>query len=83
MTAFLFDEAHPSIAATRRAFPFEENAGGARMRSRARPTAAVAYPRSRFFSMIEAAGLRVQCMEAGFFPGGERLAGQDLLLLGH
>jgi hypothetical protein len=33
--------------------------------------------------MVQAAGLRVQWTSPGYFPGGERLTGQDTLLLGH
>jgi hypothetical protein len=53
-----------------------------RWRVRARPTAAVAYERSGFEGLVRAAGLRVQWMSPGYFPGSERVTGQDTLLLG-
>ena len=54
-----------------------------RYRSRRRPTAAVAYSRTELEALIEGAGLRVQWMRPGFFPGGSPITGQDTLLLGH
>jgi hypothetical protein len=53
-----------------------------RWRLRTRPTAAVAYEKSQFERMVGAAGLRVQWMSPGYFPGTDRIAGQDTLLLG-
>ncbi len=83
VTAFLFDASAPVLPLVRRAFPFGDRDGLVRWRLRSRPTAAVAYERSLFERMVEAAGLRVQWMSPGYFPGGERLTGQDTLLLGH
>ncbi len=79
VTAFLFDAA---VAAVARAFPHCV-AKGSRVRSRARPTAAVAYEKARFVAMIEDAGLRLQWHSPGYYPGREYLAAQDVLLLGH
>jgi SAM-dependent methyltransferase len=83
VTAFLFDDSGASPSGVARAFPHEEAPGGARLRSRARPTAAVAWGRSRFERMVSAAGLRVVWFSPGYFPGGPQPAGQDSLLLGH
>jgi SAM-dependent methyltransferase len=83
VTAFLFDASAPERELVRRAFPFGDRDGLVRWRLRGRPTAAVAYERSLFERMVGAAGLRVQWMSPGYFPGKERLTGQDTLLLGH
>jgi SAM-dependent methyltransferase len=82
VTAFLFegDDASGSEAVFR-AFPFGD--GRVRCRSRLRPTAAVAYAKSVFFDRVGESGLRVQWMSPGYFPGTERLTGQDILLIGH
>jgi hypothetical protein len=32
--------------------------------------------------MVSGSGLRVQWMSAGYYPGADRLTGQDILLLG-
>ena len=82
VTAFLFDATGPELPLVHGAFPFGDADGLVRWRLRARPTAAVAYARSAFEGMVGEAGLRVQWMSAGYFPGGERLSGQDTLLLG-
>lgn len=83
VTTFLFDEADPAMDRVRREFPFEDPRGRLRYKSRLRPTAAVAYRRTDFYGMVEEAGLRVQWMVPGFFPGSSPLTGQDTLLLGH
>jgi SAM-dependent methyltransferase len=84
VTAFLFDDAGPAPDSVRREFPFSQDAGGRiRFRSRLRPTAAVAYAKSEFFALVEQAGLRVQWLRPGFFPGSSPVTGQDTLLLGH
>ncbi len=62
VTAFLFDGNSPEPPDFRRAFPHADPSGRVRWRSRLRPTAAIAYERSLFFEMVEAAGLRVQWM---------------------
>jgi SAM-dependent methyltransferase len=80
VTAFLFNGEGES-AQVFRAFPFGD--GRVRWRSELRPTAAVAYAQSVFFDMVGNSGLRVQWMSPGYFPGTERLTGQDILLLGH
>jgi hypothetical protein len=54
-----------------------------RYRSRRRPTAAVAYSRGELEALIQSAGLRVQWLRPGYYPGGSPITGQDTLLLGH
>jgi SAM-dependent methyltransferase len=83
VTAFLFDGGAPEMELVRRAFPFGDRDGPVRWRLRGRPTAAVAYERSHFERMVGTAGLRLQWMSPGYFPGRARLTGQDTLLLGH
>jgi SAM-dependent methyltransferase len=85
VTAFLFDPSGPEMAGVRRAFPHEDSRSGGRVRyrSRRRPTAAVAYSRAELEDLIERAGLRVQWLRPGYYPGGEPITGQDTLLLGH
>ena len=80
VTAFLFEPER--LEAVARAFPFADAEGRVRWRLRSRPTAAVAYARDSFEGMIARAGLRVQWMSPGYHPGGERVTGQDTLLLG-
>ena len=80
VTAFLFDREGTGFPGVVRAFPLGDDR--VRWRSRLRPTSAVAYERSRFFDMVSDGGLRVQWMSAGYFPGSDRLTGQDILLLG-
>ena len=84
VTAFLFDPSDaPALGRTRRAFPHASSDGDVRWRFRSRPAAAVAYAGPRFDGLLAAAGLRLQWMSPGFFPGADRLASQDVLLLGH
>ena len=83
ITAFLFDRGGPHYDAARRVFPHGSPTGTARWRSASRPTAAVAYDRAIFESFVEAAGLRVQWIYFGYFPGSDRLTGQDIVILGH
>jgi SAM-dependent methyltransferase len=83
LTAFLFDRCAPQAGPARRAFPFADSSGNVRWRSRLRPTAAVAYDRIFFESLVAEAGIRVQWVSPGYFPGGPRLTGQDIVLLGH
>lgn len=82
VTAFLFDETGPAMALVRREFPFDDGRGRIRFRSRLRPTAAIAYSRDEFYALVEEAGLRVQWLRPGFFPGASPVTGQDTLLLG-
>ena len=81
-TAFLFDASGPTLPLVRRAFPFGDPDGTVRWRLSARPTAAVAWEKFAFERMVREAGLRVQWISPGYFPGGERVTGQDTLLLG-
>jgi ubiquinone/menaquinone biosynthesis C-methylase UbiE len=83
VTAFLFGRGGPPSEAVRRAFPHGSPTGTVRWRSAMRPTAAVAYDRAIFESFVEAAGLRVQWISFGYFPGSDRLTGQDIVILGH
>jgi SAM-dependent methyltransferase len=83
VTAFLFDPAAPELAGVRRAFPWENRGGLVRWRVRARPTAAVAYAKPYFETLLAGAGLRLAWMSPGWFPGSDRLTGQDSLLVGH
>jgi SAM-dependent methyltransferase len=79
VTAFLYASDN---AAAEDAFPYDMG-DGVRVRSRARPTAAVAWEKTRFVSLLEAAGLHLQWHSEGFYPGREALTAQDVLLLGH
>ncbi len=79
VTTFLFDSKDPAV---RQAFPSAAG-DGLRVRSRARPTAAVAWDKSRFVRLVEEAGLRLQWHSPGYYPGREYLTAQDVLLLGH
>ena len=79
VTAFLYEPGAPGVA---EAFPHAAGAG-MRIRSRARPSAAVAWEKPRFLSMIEEAGLRLQWHSEGYYPGRPRRDAQDVLLLGH
>lgn len=83
VTAFLFDAAAAELDLVRIAFPWEDRGGLVRWRLRARPTAAVAYARPFFEGLLAGAGLRLQWMSLGYYPGADRLAGQDTLLIGH
>src|SRR5262249_52326460 len=58
VTAFLFDGDHADIEAVRRALPFELDGGFVRLRRNGRPTAAVAFERNVFWSMVVDNGLR-------------------------
>jgi SAM-dependent methyltransferase len=79
VTAFLFAEGAPGVEI---AFPHPVSEG-LRVKSRARPSAAVAWEKSRFVALLEEAGLRLQWHSEGFYPGREgRLMAQDVLLLG-
>ena len=79
VTAFLYEPGAPGVAT---AFPHVAGTG-MRIRSRARPSAAVAWEKARFLSMVEQAGLRLQWHSEGYYPGRSRRDAQDVLLLGH
>jgi len=85
VTAFLFDPSGPEMAGVRNEFPHEDpdSGGSVRYRSRRRPTAAVAFSRAELEALVERAGLRVQWLRPGYYPGGSPITGQDTLLLGH
>jgi SAM-dependent methyltransferase len=78
LTAFLFgqrDSAPP-------AFPFGGPESTTRWRIQARPQAAVAFDRAFFESLIVRAGLRLDWVEAAFWPGdAPQLRAQDILFI--
>jgi len=78
VTAFLYEAGTPAVEM---AFPHAAG-DGMRVKSRSRPTAAVAWEKSKFISMIEEAGLHLQWHSEGYYPGRERRDAQDVLLLG-
>jgi SAM-dependent methyltransferase len=79
VTAFLYAK---DDRAAKAAFPYEVGEG-VRVRSSARPTAAVAFEKTGFVSLLEEAGLHLQWHSEGYYPGREALTAQDVLLLGH
>ena len=84
VTTFLFEPGSRTATGHSQVFRRADAAGRLRRRSRLAPQAAVAYEKSYFYELVEQAGLRVQWLSAGFFPGeSDRLTGQDVLLLGH
>lgn len=84
ITAFLFAADSRTGKGRSRYFNGADPAGLYRWRSQLRPQSAVAYERDCFERMVKDAGLRVQWMSPGFFPGdAESLDGQDVLILGH
>jgi len=84
ITAFLFESGSRTATGRSRIFRCADETGRLRWRSQLRPRAAVAYEKGYFYELVEQAGLRVQWLSAGFFPGEtDRLTGQDVLLLGH
>jgi len=84
VTAFLFESGSRTDAGRSRVFRCTDETGRMRWRSRLQPRAAIAYEKDYFYELAEQAGLRVQWLCAGFFPGEtNRLTGQDILLLGH
>ena len=83
VTAFLFEGASPAGDLAAKAFPHSEWEGDVRWKRRSRPEAGVAYEATFFHRLVADAGLRVQWMSSGFFPGSAVLAGQDVLFLGH
>jgi SAM-dependent methyltransferase len=84
LTAFLFASGSRTGSGWSRFFRSTDSTGKVRWRSPLRPSSAVAYERDYFFALVERAGLRVQWLSAGFFPGdSDSLSGQDVLILGH
>jgi SAM-dependent methyltransferase len=84
VTVFLFAPDSRTGAGKSRFFRGSEPTGRVRWRSRFRPQSAVAYERDYFFGLVERAGLRVQWMSPGYFPGdADSLSAQDVLILGH
>jgi len=77
LTAFLFDPTQPTPG-----FLFSRPPGDMRWRVRARPHAAIAYSRPAFEAMITAAGLRIDHLLTGFWPGcAATPTGQDVLIV--
>ena len=77
LTAFLFDPTQPTPG-----FLFSRPPGDMRWRVRARPHAAIAYSRPAFEAMITAAGLRIDHLLMGFWPGRAATpTGQDVLIV--
>ncbi len=77
VTAFLFSPDVPTPA-----FPFPASGGPVRWRIDVRPHAAVAYSRPLFEGMVRDAGLAIEAMTPGFWPGDSRRpTGQDILVL--
>ncbi len=77
VTAFLFAPDTPTPA-----FPFPSSRAPVRWRIDMRPHAAVAYSRPLFEGMVRDAGLVVEAMTPGFWPGDSRRpTGQDVLVL--
>jgi SAM-dependent methyltransferase len=84
VTAFLFERGSRTDSGASRLFRSADSTGRVRWRSRLRPHSAVAYERDDFFKRIERAGLRVQWLSPGYFPGDSATpTGQDVLILGH
>jgi SAM-dependent methyltransferase len=84
VTIFLFAWGSRTDRGGSRFFRSSDTAGRVRWRSRLRPSSAVAYERGYFYAMVGDAGLRVQYLSSGFFPGDtESLSGQDVVILGH
>jgi SAM-dependent methyltransferase len=83
VTGFLFAADGRTGMGRSRYFTCADPAGRYRWRSPLRPRSAVAYERGWFERMVEEAGLRVQWLSPGFFPGdAESVIGQDVLILG-
>lgn len=84
VTAFLFERGSRTDSGDSRLFRSADPTGRVRWRSQLRPHSAVAYERDDFFKRIEQAGLRVQWLSPGYFPGDASTpTGQDVLILGH
>ncbi len=78
LTAFVFDGSMPSPPV----FPHYSEDPRIRWRRRARPEAAVAYERGLFEKMLSGAGLKIEEMIPGFWPGASsRLTGQDTYIV--
>jgi len=84
VTALLFAPESRTGLGLSPAFPFGDAEGNIRWRWKARPESAIAYERDFFLRMITDAGLRLQWLCQGFFPGdAPSISGQDILLLVH
>ncbi|GDX32875.1 methyltransferase [Actinomycetes bacterium] len=80
LTAFLFDDTDPTFQTP--AFPFGEPERAVRWRLQARPAAAIAYGRTLFTELLQAAGLRIVTFEPGYWPGVDAVPlAQDYLIV--
>jgi len=84
ITAFLFGKGSRTDRGTSPIFGFGDDRGLVKWRWKARPESAVAYERDHFTEMIAEAGLRLQWLCQGFWPGNStHFTGQDILLVSH
>jgi SAM-dependent methyltransferase len=84
LTALLFAPGSRTAMGRSRLFRGGDDSGLVRWRSDMRARSAVAYERGHFETLIRRAGLRMQWLSAGFFPGeAESLAAQEVLVIGH
>jgi SAM-dependent methyltransferase len=84
LTALLFGPGSRTAIGRSRLFQGGEESGLVRWRSDLRPQSAVAYERGYFEEFVRRAGLTVQWLSTGFFPGdAESLAAQEVLVIGH
>jgi SAM-dependent methyltransferase len=82
LTAFLFARGSRTDRGASPIFAFGDDRGLIRWRWKARPESAVAYEREHFLGLVSQAGLRVEWLCQGFWPGdATRYTGQDILIL--
>ena len=82
VTAFLFARGSRTDRGASPIFAFGDDRGLVRWRWKARPESAVAYERDHFLGLVAEAGLRVESLCQGFWPGdATRYTGQDILIL--
>ena len=82
VTAFLFARGSRTDRGASPIFAFGDDRGLVRWRWKARPESAVAYEREHFLGLVSEAGLRVEWLCQGFWPGdATRYTGQDILIL--
>ena len=82
VTAFLFARGSRTDHRTSPIFAFGDDRGLVRWRWKARPESAVAYEREHFLGLVAEAGLRVEWLCPGFWPGdATHYTGQDILIL--
>jgi SAM-dependent methyltransferase len=82
VTAFLFARGSRTDRGASPIFAFGDDRGLVRWRWKARPESAVAYERDHFLGLVSEAGLRVEWLCQGFWPGdATHYTGQDILIL--